>query len=510
MSKLDKYSTNLLILIIAIFPLIELDYLIDLGFPKISTLIKFIVLPIILVVLLLLKLKKKYLFFLIPYFLITVVYVLLHHFNVVNIYPSLNLTPNFKYSLSQELIYLVTLILPMLYLIVFSHLNLKKAHLKLIVIINSLLTAIPIFLGNLFTFSKSTYSGYTKANIFFWFTNNFNERSRHPRFYASKFFFKEGNTIGILMLMNLIFLYLILFKAKTKLSKFLLSFLIIIHSVAMIMLSTRIATYGALIIPVVFLLSYFILLLFKKEKFQGLFLAMTVIMIIINAYLIPYSPAYQNQKIDASDYGIMKKTLKYRDSISDGLKAGEKLIPGSAEYLAFYSFYFEDNLFLINITPPVYYTKYYDYRHDPKFWVDFIFNYELEERVSGRQLQKIFMDYKAQNSSTYTKLLGMGYSSFMNGSILLEKDFMQQKYTLGIIGTILTMGFWIVAIIYLGFRILFNHCYWKLENFGLMLIGLICLASAYISGHTLDQFNTSMFLALILGYLYDKEFRLSN
>lgn len=497
------------ITIISLFPLIELDYLIDLNIPRVSTIIKFVVLPIIVALLFLTSSNKKQkLLFVIPYFLILGGYFILHHLNAARIFESLYLTPNFRYSLVQELIYIITLVLPMFY--IFSDLKLEDIKLKFVVIVNSLLTAVPIFLGNIFTFGKSTYVGYTKENIFFWFTNNFNERTRHPRFYASKFFFKEGNTIGILMAMVLFLLYLILFKTKTRIQKTLLAMLIFIHSIAMIMLSTRIATYGALIIPGVILFAYVVLMILKKEQFKLYFLSVLAVILIVVKLILPYSPAIQNQKIDASDYGIMKKTLKYRDSISEGLKKGEKLIPGSPEYIAFYSFYFEDNVFLINITPPVYYTKYYDYKHDPKFWVDFIFNYELEERVNGRQLEKIFMDYKWKNTSQYTKLLGMGYSTFMNGSILLEKDFAQQKYTLGYIGTVITMFGWIAMFGYLGLKTLFNYRKWTLNNVVILMAGGFCLASAYVSGHTLDQFNTSLFLALIMGYMYNHEFKQQN
>ena len=96
----------------------------------------------------------------------------------------------------------------------------------------------------------------------------------------------------------------------------------------------------------------------------------------------------------------------------------------------------------------------------------------------------------------------MGYSTFMNGSIVLEQDFKQQVYTLGYIGFILCVMPWILVIIY-GLYQFIKH---PKELFTLktmtMAISIGCgLGSAWLSGHVLDQIVTSSFMAFLVALL---------
>jgi len=93
----------------------------------------------------------------------------------------------------------------------------------------------------------------------------------------------------------------------------------------------------------------------------------------------------------------------------------------------------------------------------------------------------------------------------MNGSIVLEKDFVQQIYTLGYLGMFLTCSIWIFIVLYGGIKVLRN--FKKLVNLEIMTYAIALLAglgTAYISGHTLDQFVTTMFMSMLAAILLNR------
>ena len=90
-------------------------------------------------------------------------------------------------------------------------------------------------------------------------------------------------------------------------------------------------------------------------------------------------------------------------------------------------------------------------------------------------------------------------------SIVLEKDFEQQVYTLGYSGMILTCFPWLIIVGYGAIRVLMK--FKKLVNLEVMTYAMSLLAglgTAYISGHTLDQFVTSMFMAMLAAILLNR------
>ena len=180
------------------------------------------------------------------------------------------------------------------------------------------------------------------------------------------------------------------------------------------------------------------------------------------------------------------------------------MIPGSAEFNFYYQNIFENYYWLLTISEE-YYKWFYPYVIDPKFYVDLIFEYDFWERQSGRQFQQIFFDYKWDKLNDTQKLFGFGYSRFMMGSILLEQDFLMQKYTLGYLGTVILTFPWLGLLIYMLYQVVRNIK--KACNFDLIVYGVAfgaILGGAYMSGHVLDQFFSSTFLALFAGIILYK------
>jgi hypothetical protein len=498
--------------ILMLFPVIELDYLFaDVLAIRISTIVKFIVLPALILIVFLLyeKNKKKVFIFTLIYGAILGLYYLAHCKNAAKIFETIFFPWNFYFSDYQELVYLLTLVIPLFYIYVAYAIDIKEKTIAMITMVTSVLISFPILIGDLFCFGYSTYYQYTRGNIFTWFKNDFNNYTRLPKYYSSKFFFEEGNTIGIVLFIILPLLYYFFYKEEKKKPKIMLGVLIFVQTISMFILGTRISSYGAILVPAVLFAGYIALMLIKKYQFDKIFLCFTSVLAIISMLILPYSPAYQTQNIGKDDISFIGSEVDLQHANHEMLlrEISEKdLKPGTPEYLNFYIYYFENNAFLIGLTPPIYYTSWYDYRQDPKFWVDFIFEYEFYERVNARQLERIFMDYKWDQTDTLTKVLGMGYSTFMNGSILWEKDFGQQFYTFGYLGFALIMVPYLAALGYCILKVVLDKRRWTFKNYCFLLgIGFGYVAG-YVSGHTFDQFNTSLLLAILIGYMI-KEFR---
>lgn len=512
MKKIFKKENifTLVFVIVALHPIIELDYLIGdkLPIPRLTTIIDFLVLPLLVILAFWFneKNKKKVGILFAIYAIVFGIYFILHCRNANIIQGSIHLTDNFYFNIKDEIIYTLTLLIPLVYVYVFNLTEIGEEIIKRVTICLSCVTALPIFVSNLFVFGKSTYVGYTIDNFLTWFSLPYTRFWHHPRRYATKFFFEEGNTIGILMLMVLPFLYYFFYKEKNKIKKTLIGLLILIHSLAMIILSTRLATYCSALIPVAMLFIYILLMLLKKEKLQIIYLVFLLVMTGISAYIIPYGPAYQNQLIDADDYVFIKGDEKQRTQGKDLLKDADKLVKWSTSWRDFYVFMFEDYQFLMNVTPPVYYKTWYSYEHDPQFWVDLIFDYDLEERVNGRQIETIFTKYKWEELSTPQKLTGFGYGTFMRGGILIERDFVQQYYSYGPIGVVLLMGAWIILLAYCGISMLFGYKKGKWTYLNIITLMSLCLGhvSSYVSGHTFDELTTTLFISFCLGFLVKK------
>lgn len=500
--------------IVALHPFIELDYLAyelldTIGLPRLSTIIDYIILPLLVIAAFFLfeKNKKKTLIVFSAYALVFGIWFILHCLSSDQLQYNLYLPNNFVFSFFGEVVYVLTLMIPLVYIWVFHLFDVRKEFFKKVSLTLAVLVGGSIFVANIFMFGFSSYEDHFIGNIFSWFSLPFDELSHHPRFYSSKFYFEQANTIGILMFTNNSFLYYFFLKEKKRLYKILEFGLIVIHSLAMLILSTRVATYGAILIPLMVLAVYIVLCLLRYEKLKRSFLLATIFMIAMTGIILPYSPAYQNQKFDARNYAFQKTDDDQKDSAQALIREGaEGLEKYSEEWFNFYTYAFEEYAFMIAVTPPVYYTSWYPYKHDPQFWVDLIFDYDLEERVNGRQIQTIFYVYKWDELNTYQKALGMGYTTFMNGSMTLERDFAVQFYSFGYVGFVLVMAPWLSIWFYLAFKLILGYKkrQWTFFNVLLMAAFTLGLIASYVSGHTLDQLSTSLFIALCAGTLWGR------
>ena len=78
------------------------------------------------------------------------IYLLLHCRNANIIQGSIHLTDNFYFNIKDEIIYTLTILIPLVYVYVFNLTEIGEEIVKRVTICLSCVTALPIFVSNLF------------------------------------------------------------------------------------------------------------------------------------------------------------------------------------------------------------------------------------------------------------------------------------------------------------------------------------------------------------------------
>lgn len=468
-----------------------------LNIPLPSTILAYIWLPIyVIIVFLVLEKNKKKIFF-VGAMIITVyiLYFIVHHYLSKDLASTLYLTNNFFYSIKYEITYMFILILPLFYVYVIYRLEPSFTQVEKIMVIVAMMISIPIFLGNVFLISPSTYVGWTKSNIFSWFSGIYD--TFLPRQLATKAFFSEGNTTGIVLFITFPFMLNLMHKLNANWK---ITTAVIIQVLAMYCLATRVTTYGVLILMIGYFIILAVMVLIKKEKFSLKFILIYLTIFLVFLGMFKFTPAYVNQQIDTDNDNLILSNESHRQELK-GEVYKPNLTSYSADFINYYVHIFTDNAFLLSI-PEVYYEEIYDYRIDPIFWVDLIFNYDFYERSSGRDFERIFSEYEWDKLTTPQKLVGFSYSTFMNGGILLEQDFVMQVYTHGYVGFAILVMPWLIILLIVLVLALKRIKY--ILNMDILICGMALCGGyicAYSSGHTLDELFSSIILAILAGKL---------
>ncbi len=503
---------NLLVLIISLItlhPFLELDYLLidtldQIGIPRLTMIIDYIILPLLVIAVFFLyeKRKKKVLIFGVIYGVILLGYMVLHMQSAANLADTLYLPDNFSFSIFQEFTYMVLLGIPLVYIWVIYLLDIKEEIFKKVSITTASLMGFSIFIANIFEFGLTTYNyeNIILGNILSWFNV---DMMGDGKWYATKFFFEEGNTTSILMFLNDCFILYFLLKEKNLGKKIYLGILCFVHSLAMMMVGTKVATYGAILIPLMVLMVYIVMIFLRYETLQKSFIFMTVILIALGAYIIPYSPSYNMYETVETVYEEEGSNTKevIKAQIDEGAKGLE---PYSEKWHEYYLSYANEYKDWIERVPGPYYAEYFPEDFDPYFWVELIFEHSASDYTNGRKFQYYFDEYQFDKLTTYEKSLGLGYSTLMNGSIIIERDFFRQYFSLGYIGFGLLSLPWLIVWGYLAIRLLvgYKDRKWTMFNVLLMAVLTMGIIVSLVSGHTFDELSTSLYIALCTGILW--------
>jgi len=149
----------------------------------------------------------------------------------------------------------------------------------------------------------------------------------------------------------------------------------------------------------------------------------------------------------------------------------------------------------------IYYEEIYVYEDHEKFWEYVVEDVPATKRVGNRNSQQLITDdVSATYETPIRSLVGLGYSRFINAYLYLEKDFIVQYHTIGILGIILFLLPYIAIALYSFVRFI---KYKKLSLFNLTLLAMLVLplCISYFSGHIVDELIITLYLGFIAGYL---------
>ena len=502
----DKMSKeNILLKILTIFvllqPFLDTYILFDESFAGVigfspSTLIRYLFIMILSILFIFtIKAKKKYIYYLV-YGLMVIVYVILHHYyclNMTTLFPD-----NFNYSIMQEVEYVIRLTVPLVLIIIASSLKINKKLFINFCLSLSFIISFIIVITNLLKISIGAY--YTQIvhyNIFDWFNGIHN--SVNFMYTATRGFFNYANLISSLLFgLTIYILYLVISECNFK-----NSICLVLNFFAMFMLGTKVATLGVLICLISMVLCYLFFVIIKKERFILKPLVIIVVLIGLWFVIYPYSPCYNrlngnnndnNNNSEIMEDGKFNKFMLTLNSLDEQNK------------ISYSKAFISDNYKYFGIRKDYMFKK-YSYEYDPLFWIEMYSEDTFDKKdnrfIAEKVLQRI--EQNNTNNKLGVKLFGEGYSRMTN-TIYLEKDFVSQYYTIGIVGLILFVLPYILIPLVSFFYILFNRKYFTFENISIIVCIFASLCGAYFCGNTLDGLTWSIIYSFIYSYLISKLF----
>ena len=246
---MKKLNNVILTILILIEPFLDTYFLYNCGVEifgfKISTIIRYTLLGALLLLLLIQDRFRNKRMGLIIYFVIFIVYLVLHHVNALNF---ISLVPgNFDYSLIEELFYISRYFFPLILIYYLNTVPISNNFFKKVIVIFSLIVSISVIFSNIFLLSKSSYYDYNISyNIFDWFVKDISYSTASTRgfFYAT------------IVMTNLLLITPYIYNLYYKEGKYLYLTTIVCNMFALFMAGTKACTLGFVIIEIINCIIY--------------------------------------------------------------------------------------------------------------------------------------------------------------------------------------------------------------------------------------------------------------
>ncbi|MGN1311394.1 MAG: O-antigen ligase family protein [Bacilli bacterium] len=443
--------------------------------------------------------KKRFIRYLI-FGIIFLIYFVLHCYNMTlfnnEVYP--NHTLNFF----VEFYYLYkTFINPLILMMSLYYIGIDKNYLIKIIQIFSLIISTVIIVGDIFGFGYMSYGeGNSRClkSIFDWYGFENNYRFSFYELTCKGLYFSANQISSITFMIFPILLYST-YKNRKAIDYISLIFMII----CMYMLGTKVSTYGVLAVFIMFYLLYVFFSLYNKYTNNNIKLNNIMIITIVFVFsllLFFISPRRYEMKFDNIDMSSVKliednlssseiDSLAFLNEWEEIKKIDcyEMTEEQEKEFLNFfdkYSGYMGVSSFII---------KSYDSHRYPEFWCNYLKtsknnNYRV---LKTSILRKIYTD----NNNKLDKFFGLGYNL---NYIYTESDYDYQFYSYGIVGCIIFLSGYFIAIICSIYRILKDKKrLFNFENILLLSAPAIALLTANFSGHVLERTMPLLTLAIL-------------
>ncbi len=467
--------------------LFSLSIILDLHFfyNSISTLIRVLIISIIFLVIFFKysnKTEKKLIY---SYFLLLFIYILFHLQHINNF---TNKIPTVSSNI-DEILYFYKMSINLYLIYIVYKLNINLENFSKFMKINLWFICGSILLTNILKISYTSYDfNFIKANIFSWFNYS---KNTFEHISGKGFFHLANQIIAIIILYFPLVINNI--KEKFKIGDLILSFVVLL---SMLILGNRLSSIGPLLILATGFLIYIFLILIKKEKMNSKYFTFLILSIVFynvflfNSPLLKRYDYYNNllSEVKSPQVQTGKNSINPATIVIDSEKTEEELI----------------NLFnskKVNINFPL---KYYKYENDKEFW-DKILAKSPTLLSDARYLEiSIIQRVKELNDNPIDNILGIGYSRTIN-IFNIERDYVMQYYSIGILGTVLLLGMYVIVYLYASLKIFFN----LEEKFNykivMLMMGLgLFLVSAYFSGNILNASSTIIPLSFMSGILINE------
>lgn len=491
--KVEKIYFSVLLVLVIIQPILDIMWLNDGTIPEIlgftvPTIVRMMLVAVLAILsFVVIKFNRKYLWFILYAGLIGV-YFIAHHYSCTKFQ---SLVPgNFNYSMVGEAFYIVRMCIPLaiVYFSYNSKLNEKTFNKSIITI--SLLMSSSAIITNIMKIAFGSYtSEHIAGNIFDWFMNHAAFTSNQL---SSKGIFYSSITSTVMVMLYPYLLYL--FLARKKIGYFVVA---VMQGIALFMFGTKATTFSVIIVSVIMAAVYLFCGIIKKDYALSKIAVLGLILIIAGNFVIySVSPALIKMDFD-------KEYAAERDEDTEYQKEYDLSDEKKQEIIEF----FDNNYHYVSIKED-FLLESYPYKYDPIFWYRFCDEHVPSQRMQNRIVEeKILQRVKEVNSNSLDKWLGIGYTRTSN-IYNLEKDFVYQYYSMGILGAGLLVGPYVIFILIMIIIML-----WKfkkkctLENCSIVLgVGLTCCLAFY-SGNTLENLGITIILGFVIGYAWKRNFQ---
>ena len=449
----------------------------------------------------------------IPYVIVLGAYILMHGYNIYQFNNAVYEAQSPSFFVESYYIFR-TFFVPLLLLFNIYYSGMQKETILTIMERMLFVVVSVMVVTNLLKVAFINYSEEmvrASYSIFDWL--NFHN-SREYAYYelTTKGWFLSGNQMSSILFMTLL---VTIYRSYKKRDWF-HYVLAVLQMLAMCMLGTKVANVGCILIAALFIVLWCLFACLKQSRRGILF---SVILLLVFSIIIPFSPIgykyryrFSHSEATEGEGGLvldaaisespeteeMSEELKIfyenliRDSIifkkldGDNLSLEEKEFV--KEYMNTYRSYFGISPFIIE--------NYDDLNHS-SFWVHYI---QTTPNNDYRVLKTMILeDIYTNNDNPLDKYFGMGYTT---NYIYTESDYAYQIYLYGIIGLLLFVGPYFVALLYVIYKGLRNFKnMFTMECSVYFIAPVIGLAVAKMSGHVLERTYPLLVIALLIGIL---------
>lgn len=435
--------------------------------------------------------EKKVIIPLVIYLAVTAIYTVFHLWNILNF--NQNILTSTDINIFKETYYILrTYLVPIMFFYILLNCKIENATFLKVTEILSWIISGNIVITNLFKISFISYASsleknqFVEKNIIEWFTTS---GTKKPILMTSKGWFYMGNQIGMVLFILFPFTVLLFLKNKS-IKNFIL---VLLNIIAMIMVGTRVASVGALLILIA---TVFIVILFawvlKQFKFTLKNVVAFLSLLLIGVFLFLYSPtiniaADRKQAFDTTpidqEIDIEDELAEFNDFEDSTTDAFEQVFGHPCTYFGI------DTEFV----------ELLDLKENIKFWEKTITNSDKSQIEYRRFKSLIYEEVLKKNDNPADRWLGIGYTSYFPYT---ERDFVAQNIWFGYIGTFLLIFPYIAYLIYaliVLLRKLKSRFTYENAIFAISLVGSLLLC--FMAGHLFfDVFSSVIFVWVLSAF----------